>query len=177
MKITKKQLLVGGGVVVLIVIAVGLGLLTQQLIKSPAKDQPTKSESGSGLPAIVDEVESLRSSGKADEAAKKTDTALAQANLPSSTKHLLYIEKGLAAQDAKNFQAALDAFKQAADVEQNVNVYRLIGEANYQLGKKADAITAYQKAMSLVDAKSEMAETTKFDLQQRIDGITEEMKQ
>jgi tetratricopeptide (TPR) repeat protein len=175
MKITKKQLLVGGGVIALIVIAVGLGFLTQQLLKSPPKQQPA--QTGSGLPTIVAEVESLRSSGKADEAAKKTDTALAQSDLPSSTKHLLYIEKGLAALDTQNYQAALDAFKLAADVEQNTNVYRLIGEANYQLGKKADAVTAYQKAISLIKVESTWAETTKLDLQQRIDGITQEMKQ
>ncbi len=149
--------------------AAAFGVLSSKLLQPPVahKDAPTSS----GLPKDVDDIQTLRLQGKADEAAKKADTLLAQSGTDSQTKYLLYLEKANGSFDAQKYDEALESFQRAADIQATSDIYTRIGETYYLLGKKPEAKAAYQKAISSIDKNSPVAASEQRDLQQRIDLI------
>jgi tetratricopeptide (TPR) repeat protein len=173
-KPTKKQLLTVGGVVLILGGAAAFGLLSSKLIQPPKQEQK---QTTSGLPQQVDDIQNLRLQGKTDEAAKKADTLLAQSDLDAQTKYLLYLDKANGSFDAKKYDDALASFKAAAAVKETADIYTRIGETYYLLDKKPDAKTAYEKAITLVDKNSPVADSQKRDLQQRIDLIDGKVEQ
>lgn len=168
-KPTKKQLLVTGGVILLLGGAAAFGILSSKLLQPAPK--PAEKQTASGLPQNVDEIQNLRLEGKTDEANKKADTLIAQDSTSKETKYLLYIEKGNAAMGAEQYTDAVAAYQKAAEQIADTNVYDLIGQAYMHMGKKEEAKAAYQKAISLIDKNSPNARSYETDLQQRIDAI------
>ena len=167
--VTKKQLLIAGGVVLLLGGALVFGILSQQLLQKPKVSTPE--QTASGLPNELDAIQSLRLQGKNKEANLKADTLLSQASTSDNDKYLLYMDKGNAGLNTKDYPAALDAYQHAAAVQPTANAYELIGQTYFFMGKKSDAKTAYQKAITLIDKNSPVARSYGADLQQRIDAI------
>lgn len=172
-KPSKKQVLGALGVLLLLGLAAAAGILSQQLLK---QTQHTEAPTSSGLPKDIDEVQSLRTNGKEEEAAKKVDELLDNPDNSDGTNYMLYMEKGHAAVDAKKDQLALDSYKKAAEYNENSDVLTLIGEAYYRLNKLADAKTTYLRAIELIPEDHPAKEAIKRDFEQRIKVIDDQAK-
>jgi len=163
---TKKPVRTALLTVVVIVCAVGLGLLAQQILGNLRDD----SKAVSGLPKQLDDIQNLRLDGKDKEADKKIDEALKDPGTSSEVKKGLYMQKAYSASSAGNLQAAADAYTEAVTINPDPQVYQLLGETYFQMGDKAKARAAYVKGIALLDANS-YAGGLKDNLQQRIDII------
>ncbi len=162
--ITKKQLLKGGGIVLLFVVAGVAGVVASQLLNKAAEPKTV-----SGLQQQVDETQNLRLTGKIEDANKKADEIISQPGTTDEVKYMLYMQKGHGSMDSKDYKAAVGFYTQAAGVKATTEIYVLIGEANYMQGDKDAAKAAYEKALTVLDPASPFSESDKVNLQQRID--------
>lgn len=170
---SKGTLLTVTYVALILIFAAGLGVLAQWLAHRSSDGKNTVT----GLPTKVDDVQNLRLAGKQSEANKKIDEALSDPNTSASIKQQLYVQKGYAAMETGDFQAAADAFAKAVEILPDPDIYRMLGEAYFQLGKKADARAAYVKGIDLIKANGgDTGSGLANDLQQRIDIIDGKIK-
>lgn len=167
-KLTKKHLVSALVVVLVLAGAAGLGILGQYLMS--INNQTQNNTPVSGLPAAVDEIQNLRLQGNSEEANKKTDEALADPNQTEEMRQMLYMQKGHSAMSAGDFEAAVDAYSQAAAIYPDPEIYRVLGEAYFLSGNKTEARAAYEKALAAISPNIP-SEGIKRDLQQRIDFI------
>lgn len=167
-KLTKKHLVSALVVVLVLAGAAGLGILGQYLMS--INNQTQNNTPVSGLPAAVDEIQNLRLQGNSEEANKKTDEALADPNQTEEMRQMLYMQKGHSAMSASDFEAAVDAYSQAAAIYPDPEIYRVLGEAYFLSGNKTEARAAYEKALAAISPNIP-SEGIKRDLQQRIDFI------
>ncbi|MBR6345936.1 MAG: tetratricopeptide repeat protein [Bacteroidales bacterium] len=84
---------------------------------------------------------------KTDEAVEAFQKAAQFGQEANANKQLgnIYLKQGSAALKAGKSQEAIDALSKVNDYTPNAQVYKLIGNANRNLNKNADAIAAYEK--------------------------------
>jgi tetratricopeptide (TPR) repeat protein len=159
LEITKKKVLVTAGVVVLLVAAVGAGLLAWWLqsrgnsVVSSSVAPFSKAAESTGPKAAVD-AQSLALNGKTDEANKKIQDALNQQGVSDADKYALLVQQGVNYLNDKQNQKALETFQAAEKLQQNADLSQLIGSAEEALGNKDLAIQYYKKALTQLDTNS-----------------------
>jgi tetratricopeptide (TPR) repeat protein len=145
--LSKKQVLVGGGVVLLLAVALGAGALLGWL-QAPSVT-PHTVETKDKLPSSIVAANALVGAGKTEEAKQKVDEFIKAPSTPPSEKYMLYITKANLANDAQDYQAALSALLEAEKVEETSEVASKIGTMYEQLGQNDKAIEYYKKAIRL----------------------------
>jgi tetratricopeptide (TPR) repeat protein len=146
-KLTKKQVLVGVGVVALLLAALGAGFFVRwlQTKDSTLTEQAPQKE----LPETITKTEDLLVGGKTDEASKHIDDTLKDSSLPAEEKYMLYLQQGNIAVDKKDYSAALQSYLQAESVQSTFIVAGKIGSLYQLMGDNQKAIEYYKKAISL----------------------------
>jgi tetratricopeptide (TPR) repeat protein len=157
LKLTKKQVLVGVGIVVLLAAAVGTGFLVRWL---QTKDGGlTEQSPQKELPEAVTKTEDLLANGKTDEASKHIEESLKNQSLPSEEKYILYLQQGNIEVEKKNYSAALQAYTSASQAMDTFIAASKIASLYQLQGNKEKAIEYYKKAISLnTDPKNPVRE-------------------
>lgn len=175
----RKKLLKIGGIIVVLLAAVGAGALFFWL-----QNQNKTSESPSGntnvspisgledrTPPSIKEAKDLAIKGNIDESNKKLDEALRQSS-SSEDKYNIYLQQGINYANQKNYQKALDTLKLADGQQQMAPCNKLMGDMALLLGKKADAKIYYEKALTLLDDKSPLYPAEKRRLEDKIKEVS-----
>lgn len=157
-KVTKKQVLIILGVIGAILLALGAGVLVWWLqhggANKPAAPSVVGSQSTNALikPAADAQQQALK--GDTSGAVQTIQSALNQQNVSDKDKYTLYVQEGVTYSNDKQYQKALDAFKQAEAVRSDFTTSHLIAEQAEALGDKTTALTYYKKALSQLDTKA-----------------------
>lgn len=147
-KLTKKRLLVTGGIIVLLLGMAGAGMFVWWLqnkdrlpegnfIMTPEKP----------MPSAVDEAQSLAIVGKTDEANKKLDEALADGNLSGEVRSQILVQQGVSYGNKGDNAKALERYLEAEKALSTFTTSHLIGEAYEALGDKQKAIDYFKKGI------------------------------
>lgn len=173
-RLSKKQVVTGISVVVVIAAAVGFGILVRSLQQQNGGNNPTSEgavATGQKLPEIVSEVQDLQSAGKSDEATKKIDEALAKSDTSSETKYMLYIQKGNAAVNNGDMQAALTQYLKAYESSKTYESTRLVADTYRDLGDKQKAIEYYKLAYGLIPDDYTLAEPERENIKKTVTAL------
>ena len=171
-RLTKKQVVTGISVVVVIAAAIGFGVLVRTLQQSTVDTASDGAvATGQKLPEIVSEVQDLQSSGKADEATKKIDEALAKSDTDNETKYMLYVQKGNAAANNGDTQAALTQYLKALEMSKIYETTRLVADTYRDLGDKAKAIEYYKQAYVLIPDDYTLAEPERENIKKIVTSL------
>jgi tetratricopeptide (TPR) repeat protein len=142
--ISKKKLLVGLGVVVLLGAAAGAGVLLQMYQR---QQNPQSADTQKKLPDSVSSAQDLYQAGNAAEANKKINDALNNSSTSNDDKYLLYLSQANFATDKQDYQTAIGALLKAEAIKQTFEVATRLGAAYQQVGDNAKAIDYYKKAI------------------------------
>jgi len=151
--------------IVVMVLAAAAGGAVRWLISRNKVDNTPGSSAR--LPAQIEDVQNLRLSGDAADAAKKIDQSLADPSASPETKYMLYIQKGNIAADAKNWQVAIDAYVQAEAIKKTYEVTNLLADSYKAMGDKAKAIEYYKKLIVLIP-QSPISDDLKATYEQQV---------
>ena len=131
------------GVAVLLLAAVGIGILTQLL-----QHKDTPADSGiKKLPSSIGKAEQLYGSGKTQEAEKQLQDALNDPNTSTEDKYLLYSSQAAIASDKQDYKTAIAALLKADEIKQTADTASALGGMYQQIGDKAKSIEYYKKAI------------------------------
>jgi tetratricopeptide (TPR) repeat protein len=174
-RLSKKQVIAGISVVAVIAAAVGFGILVRSLQQQNGGDGTASSDgavaTGQKLPALISEIQDLQSAGKPEEATKKIDEALAKGDADNETKYMLYIQKGSAAVNSGNNQAALEQYLKAYAVSKTYESTRLIADTYRDLGDKQKAIEYYKLAYGLIPDDYTLAEPERENIKKTVTAL------
>lgn len=172
-RLTKKQVIAGISVVVVIAAAVGFGILVRSLQESTSGSSSSDGAVATGqkLPDLITEVQDLESAGKSAEATKKIDEALAKSDTSDETKHMLYIQKGNAAVNSGNNQAALEQYLKAYAASKTYESTRLVADTYRELGDKQKAIEYYKIAYGLIPDDYTLAEPERENIKKTVTAL------
>jgi tetratricopeptide (TPR) repeat protein len=174
-RLTKKQVIAGISVVVVIAAAVGFGILVRSLQQSGTGDNATSSEealaTGQKLPDLITEVQDLESAGKSEEATKKIDEALAKSETNNEMKYMLYVQKGNAAMNNGDVQAALTQYLKAYEASKTYESTRLVADTYRDLGDKQKAIEYYKIAYGLIPDDYTLAEPERENIKKTVTAL------
>jgi tetratricopeptide (TPR) repeat protein len=145
--VSKKKLLVGLGIIVLVGAAIGAGVLWQWYQNGNSKT-PTI-EAKNKLPQSVTKAEDLYTTGKTDEAQKSISDALNNSSTSSDEKYLLYMSQANFAIDKKDYQGAITIYLKAQTIKDTYDLARRLGATYQQMGNNTKAIEYYKKARTL----------------------------
>jgi tetratricopeptide (TPR) repeat protein len=154
--LSKKQVLVGGGIVLLLGVALGAGALLGWLQAPSVTQQPT--ETTDKLPSSVVAVNALVGQGKVAEAEQKIDESIKAPSTPPSEKYILYVSKAGLANDKQDYKGALEALLEAEKVQKTSDLCAKIATAYSELGQKDKAIAYYKEAIKLNPQSNPMQE-------------------
>lgn len=144
-KAPRRQFVVA--LVVAFVLAVGAGGFARWLTNKPADPTP---DSSARLPAVVEDLETLRVGGKTEEAIEKVHTMLNDPATSDDTKYMLYMQEGNIAADAQKPADAVISYEKAAAIKETFSITSLLGNTYARIPDKAKAIFWYKKAIPLV---------------------------
>jgi uncharacterized protein HemY len=164
----RKKVLMIAGIAALIVLAAGAGVGLRLL---QTKDEVAE-KTLTGLPKVVDNLETLRDKG--DE--KAFNAALQNAlkeDLDDDTKYLVHLQKGHLAMQNQQWQAAIDAYEDAMAIKEDKEVVALLADAYAALGNKAKAIEYYEKAIALVPDSNPNRDGIRDEYRLRIQELEE----
>jgi tetratricopeptide (TPR) repeat protein len=156
LKITKKQIVVATGVILLLFAAAGAGFLlwflqNKDVPKGPAALDKSKAPQ---MATGVEQAQSLAIAGKPDEAQKVIADALNKPGVSDTDKAQLITQQGLIYANQGDHQKALDTYLEAEKAKSGFTISHLIGEQYEALGNKAKAIEYFKKAVSQLDKTS-----------------------
>lgn len=163
-KVGKNQILAGVGVILLLGAAAGVGFLVQLLTRPPVASQVATPR----LPEVVNEVQKLRTSGDTTGFDEKVKATLADPKTDSSTRYMLYIQQGNAFSDAKQYDKAIAAYKQAETVNQTYETAQLLAETYNTAGDAKSAIDYYKIAIKRIPPNSPVGDADKNEFEQKI---------
>jgi tetratricopeptide (TPR) repeat protein len=157
--LSKKQILIGVGVILLLGAALSAGALLGwfQASKTPAPAIGTTDK----LPPSLVAVNGLVGAGKIDEAQKKVEESLVAPSTPDDEKYLLLITKANLANEKKDYQGAIDALLEADKIKHSTEVASQLGAAYQQIGNNSKAIEYYKKAIQLNPESNPLRERQK----------------
>jgi tetratricopeptide (TPR) repeat protein len=173
-RLTKKQVVTGISVVVMIAAAVGFGILVRTLQQNGTGETATSDgavATGEKLPELITEVQDLQSSGKTEEATKKIDEALAKSETDNETKYMLYIQKGNAASNNGDVQGALAQYIKAYEASKKYESARIVADTYRDLGDKAKAIEYYKIAYGLISDDYTLAEPERENIKKIVTSL------
>jgi tetratricopeptide (TPR) repeat protein len=172
-RLTKKQVITGISVVVVIAAAIGFGILVRSLQQSAGDNTSSDGAVATGqkLPDLITEVQDLESAGKSAEATKKIDEALAKSDTSDETKYMLYIQKGSAAINSGNTQAALSQYLKAYETSKTYESTRLVADTYRDLGDKQKAIEYYKLAYGLIPDDYTLAEPERENIKKIVTSL------
>jgi len=143
-----KKLLLAGGVVLLVVVAAGAGVGVRYW--QTHRHSSTPASTAQRPKTREDTAQDLALSGDYAGAQAAIENALKQPNLSADDKYQLYYQQGANQKNQGDDQAALASFLQAASYEQTQGIYESLAQVATALGKNADAISYYKKAIPLI---------------------------
>jgi tetratricopeptide (TPR) repeat protein len=165
-------------VVAVLVLAGGAGAAARWLMAKHAdKTTNTVAKTVDPRPSSVKQADSLLVSGKTEEAAAYVKQQLDKPSLSNTERYELYVEQGLIAQNAEDYQLAADAFGKAFAIKEDYDLAQKLGSTYQQLGDKQKAIDYYKKAIALNPPSNPMRESNNNIFQQMIDQLQAELKQ
>lgn len=171
-RLTKKQVVTGISVVVVIAAAVGFGVLVRTLQQSTSDASSDGAvATGQKLPEVISEVQDLQSAGKTEEANKKIDEALAKNDVSNETKYMLYVQKGNVAANNGDTQAALTQYLKALDTSKTYETTRLVADTYRDLGDKPKAIEYYKQAYALISDDYTLAEPERENIKKIVTSL------
>lgn len=105
--------------------------------------------------------QNLSMMGNFDKAHDTINKALDNPKLSEDAKHQLYMQQGAAYQGQKNYNAAMDSYRQAESLKETQVLAEAIATIAAAQGNKDLAISYYQKAISLIPSDDAMKDSTK----------------
>ena len=173
-KLTKKQVLTGVGIVVLLMAAVGAGFLVQWLMgqnkgNEKGEDQPLIEDQR--LQGTLQEVQQLREEGKTEEANKKIQEGLSNASTSNDDKYILYLQQGSSLIDAGKPAEAAVELEKARAIKETFEIMNILADAYRLAGNNPKAIEAYKKTIQLMRADNPTYEAQKNALEQTIRNL------
>lgn len=169
----RRKIIIIAGVVVLVLVAAGAGIALrwwQDASKQQEMSQTDEEETPT-LPRVVDDLQNLRTEGNEEAFDQELTTALENPDYDDPTRALLYIQQGSAAYDNKDFNAALEAFLQAEDLDPSSQTAQLVGFAYQELGNNAKAIEYYQLTIDRLNPENILYEADKAYFEDRINQL------
>lgn len=178
-KLTKKQVLTGVGVVVLLLAAAGAGFLVQWLSNQNKGGQQGQDGTNNGQVVVEDprlqgtlqEIQQLREQGNTQEANKKIDEGLKNSATSNDDKYILYLQKGSALIDAGKPAEAAAEFEKARTIKETFEIMNILADAYRLAGNNAKAVEAYKKTLQLLPQDHTTYEAQKAALEQTIRNL------
>lgn len=172
-RLSKKQVVTGISVVVVIIAALGFGVLVKTLQQSASDSANPEGAVATGqkLPAVITEIQDLQSNGKSDEATKKIDEALAKSDIDNETKYMLYVQKGNASANNGDTQGALTQYLKALETSKSYETTRLVADTYRDLGDKTKAIEYYKQAYALIPDDYTLAEPERENIKKIVTSL------
>lgn len=166
----KRKVLIIVGIIVLVVLAGGAGVALRwwQTTTEQSDTPQTQEEEMPPLPGVVDNLQNLRTEGDAEAFDQDLARALENPDYDDPTRALLYIQQGSAAYDNKDFNAALEAFLRAEELDPSSQTAQLIGFTYQDLGNNPKAIEYYQLTIDRLDPENILYEADKAYFEERI---------
>jgi tetratricopeptide (TPR) repeat protein len=169
----RRKILLVAGVVLLVLLAGGAGVALRwwQDMSQPPESSQMDEEELPTLPPVVDDLQSLRNEGNEDQFDQELATALENPDYDDSTRALLYIQQGNAAYDNKDFNAALESYLQAEELEQSSQTAQLVGFAYQELGNNTKAIEYYELTIERFSPDNVLYDAEKAYFEDRINQL------
>jgi cytochrome c-type biogenesis protein CcmH/NrfG len=166
----KRKVIIITGVIVLVLVAAGAGIAIRwwQDTAQPGGTSETTEEETPTLPPVVDDLQNLRTEGDQETFDQELATALENPDYDDPTRALLYIQQGNAAYDNRDFNAALEAYLQADELDPSSQTAQLVGFAYQELGNNPKAIEFYQLTIERLDPANILYEADKAYFEERI---------
>lgn len=175
LKISRKLVISIIIVVAVVVIALAAGILLYWLNKG-GNSGPSD---GSGLIGLPDrtgskeaiQAQDLAAQGKYDQARQVISDALKN-TADTTEKYNLYLEEGVNYESQQNYDDAIAAYQQAANLQATSAAYEAIARAAAAKGDKQLAIANYQKAIAQLDLSQERQKSMKTDYENQIKELS-----
>lgn len=168
----KKKLITIVGVVLLLVVALGAGVLfrwaQQGGPSANSPDDSTQGVDGQRLPDVVSEVQDLNSQGKTEEATKLAEEQINDTSTSDEVRYMLYIQQGNGKYNAGDAKGAIPFYEKALAEKETYEITQLLGAAYAETGDKPKAVEFYKKALGLVPSGSPTADAEKESLKKMI---------
>lgn len=166
----KRKILIIVGIIVLVVVAGGAGVALRWWQTANEQDgtSETEEEEMPPLPGVIDNLQNLRSEGDTETFDQDLAAALENPDYDDPTRALLYIQKGSVAYDNKDFNAAMEAFLRAEELDPSSQTAQLIGFTYQELGNNPKAIEYYQLTIERLDPGNILYEADKAYFEERI---------
>ncbi len=179
----KKQIITTGVVVLLFVLAIGAGILVQWLQHKDANGNkgatsdtsslgadPSGAQAQNSLPDSVKSAQNAAASGNYAQSNKDIVSNIASSS-SNDEKFELYLQQGVNDENEGKYGDAVAAYKSAEALKQTWALYENLGRASAANGDKANAITYYKKALSMVPSSDPLSELEKNQLQENITNL------
>ena len=178
-KLQKKTLLAIVGVAIVLVVAIGIGVLARLLQTGAFGNQPSQNNvspnspyAKSPYPDAVNQAQSQSVAGNNQAAQDTIAKALAQPNVNNDDKFLLLQQQGVVYTNENKPQQALDVFLQALPLKPTDHtINQLIAEQYEALGNKDKAIEFYKNTVKYLDTKSPMYNFDKQEYEDKIRSL------
>lgn len=158
LKVSKQQIVATIGVVSLLVVAAGIGVLAQFLLR---QGQANQLPAAPPVPPKTKEITELGLHNKPEEAKKKIDEYLADSSTTNDEKFDLYLMQGSSLGSKGDYAAAIESYKKAEAIKVNFDIVTALGTSYETLGDKAKAIEYYKKTIELLEQSSPTYESDK----------------
>jgi tetratricopeptide (TPR) repeat protein len=168
----KRKVLIIIGIVLVVLIAAGTGVALrwwQDISQQQRGDSPEVSqEETATLPTVVDDLQNLRTEGDQEAFDQQLATALENPDYDDPTRALLFIQQGNAAYDNRDFNAALEAYLQADELDPSSQTAQLVGFAYQELGNNVKAVEFYHLTIERLDPNNILYEADRAYFEDRI---------
>lgn len=170
----KRKIFIIVGIIVLVLVAAGAGVALrwwQDTNQQAGDTSQTEEEETPTLPAVVDDLQNLRNEGDQETFDQGLATALENPDYDDPTRALLYIQQGNAAYDNRDFNAALEAYLQADELDPSSQTAQLVGFSYQELGNNAKAIEYYQLTIERFSPDNVLYDAEKSYFENRINQL------
>ena len=175
----KQKIITIAVVVLLLVLAAGVGVLVQWLQHKGNNSAGGKGANNSAidsgipqnsLPQSVQSAQNTAATGNYSDSNKQIASSLATTS-NNDEKFELLLQQGVNDENQQKWSDAMNAYKQAESIKQTSDLYESMGRVAQAEGDKASALAYYKKALPLVPANDPLHDFYVNQLQSEISQV------
>jgi tetratricopeptide (TPR) repeat protein len=114
---------------------------------------------------MTEQVQNDILSGEYDKAHETINKALDSSNLSDIDKYNLYIQQGSVYESQQNYEAAMESYRKAEAIQEDVGIVYAIANVAQVMGDKELAARYFRKAIPLISEDDPMKEQRKLDFE------------
>jgi len=166
----KKAIIIAGTIILL----AGVGFSVWYFWINPEgilNPRNNKQKIESELSAILEESTFIYDGEEYNKYSDKIDNIIKNYNLTESNLSELYSSKAVSAYNSSNYQSCYESALKAFEIFNTFDMAETIGDCLAALGRKDEAITYYEKAISLITDTDELSTQDKGHIKSKINDL------